>query len=103
MSRQEHALNADELNRTQPIALSETHIKRRSLWLDAVRRFSHNRLAMVGLVVVIFLLFLAIFADVIAPYPYDRAFLNLRHPIAPFTNPIMSWERIAPVEIICRA
>lgn len=61
-------------------------LRHRSLLGDAIRRFSQNRLAMVGLVILIFVLFLAVFADLIAPYPYDKAdfaIVNLR----PFINP----------------
>jgi oligopeptide transport system permease protein len=47
--------------------------KHRTLWGDAVRRFTRNRLAVFGLVVVFAFVFVAIFADVIAPYPYDKA------------------------------
>ncbi len=47
--------------------------KPRTLWSDARRRFVHNRLAMFGLVLVVFFIFLAIFADVLAPYRYDQA------------------------------
>lgn len=47
--------------------------KHRTLWRDAMRRFMRNRLAVFGIVVVVFFLFLAIFADVIAPYAYDHA------------------------------
>ena len=47
--------------------------KHRTLMGDAIRRFSRNRLAIVGLSFVVFMLFLAIFADVIAPFPYDKA------------------------------
>jgi oligopeptide transport system permease protein len=47
--------------------------KHRTLFRDAVRRFFRNRLATLGLAVVLLLLFLAIFADVVAPYPYDKA------------------------------
>ena len=43
-----------------------------SLTRDALRRLRKNRLAMAGLVVVIFLGLLAIFADTIAPYPYTK-------------------------------
>ncbi len=58
----------------------------RSLWGDAVRRFRRNRLAMFGFVCLVVLLFLAVFADVIAPYPYDKvnfSIVNLR----PFQDP----------------
>jgi len=43
-----------------------------SLTRDALRRLRKNRLAMAGLVVVIFLGLLAIFADTLAPYPYTK-------------------------------
>src|SRR5438105_747278 len=43
-----------------------------SLTRDALRRLRKNRLAMAGLVVVIFLGVLAIFADALAPYPYTK-------------------------------
>ena len=60
--------------------------KQRTLWRDAMRRFSRNRLALIGLAIVCFLLFLAIFADVIAPYPYDKAdFTKVR--VFPFQDP----------------
>ncbi|MBI1278873.1 MAG: ABC transporter permease subunit [Anaerolineaceae bacterium] len=68
------------------VTLRET-IERRSPWVDAVRRFRRNRLAMGGLVVFGFLLFLAISADVISPYPYDRVFLNLRASTLPGVDP----------------
>jgi peptide/nickel transport system permease protein len=35
------------------------------------RRFSANKLAVVGLAIILLLLFVAAFADVLAPYPYD--------------------------------
>ncbi|MCP4166094.1 MAG: ABC transporter permease [Chloroflexi bacterium] len=50
--------------------------KHRSLLQDAARRFSHNRLAVVGLVVVLLLIFVAIFADFLAPTRYDKSVLS---------------------------
>jgi oligopeptide transport system permease protein len=41
-----------------------------SLWSDAFGRLRRNRLAMVGLVLVIFLAFVAIFGPYLAPYDY---------------------------------
>ncbi len=64
--------------------------KPRTLWSDALRRFVHNRLAMGGLVLVVFFIFLALFADVLAPYRYDKAdfskvlqfpFVDPQHPL----------------------
>ena len=69
-----------------PVSLRET-IQQRSPWTDAVRRFRRNRLAMGGMVIIFVLLFFAIFADVITPYPYDRVFLNLRASTLPGVDP----------------
>ena len=69
-----------------PVSLRET-IQQRSPWGDAVRRFRRNRLAMGGLFVILFLLFLAIFADLITSYPYDRVFLTLRASMLPGVDP----------------
>ncbi len=47
--------------------------RERTLWSDALRRFRKNRLAVLGLAMVLFFLLAAVFADWLAPYPYDRA------------------------------
>ena len=39
-----------------------------SLWADVWKRFRKNKLAVIGLVFIILLILIAIFADVIAPY-----------------------------------
>ena len=43
-----------------------------TLWRDAVRRLVRNRLAAAGGVVVLALALVAIFADLLAPYPYTK-------------------------------
>ncbi len=67
--------------------------RQRTLWRDAVRSFSRNRLAMTGLVIVAILIFCAVFADFLAPYPYYKSnliensqFPSLRHLLG--TDPI---------------
>lgn len=60
--------------------------KQRTLLGDAIRRFSRNRLAMVGFVILVFLLFLAIFADIIAPYPVGYANFRVTN-LLPFQDP----------------
>lgn len=50
--------------------------RHRTLWQDAARRFLSNRLAVFGLAIVLFFLFLAIFADLVAPYPYDKVYFD---------------------------
>jgi ABC-type dipeptide/oligopeptide/nickel transport system permease subunit len=57
---------------TKPISLDEPLVQR-SLLQDALLRFSRNRLAMFGLVIIAFFFFLAIFADVITPYGINPA------------------------------
>lgn len=59
--------------------------KKRSQYQDVWRRLKKNKLATAGMVVVLVLMFCAIFADYIAPYPYDKQDLPNR-----FTYP--SWE-----------
>lgn len=51
----------------------EGNRKHRTLLQDAIYRFFRNRLAVLGLVIVAIFFFLAIFADLLAPYPYDKA------------------------------
>jgi oligopeptide transport system permease protein len=53
--------------------LQKSIITKRTLWRDAVRSFTRNRLAMVGLAIVSFLVFCAIFANWIAPEPYFKS------------------------------
>ena len=58
----------------------------RSLWRDAARRFSRNRLAMLGLIVLLLLVVMAVFASVLAPYDY--AYANFRAAnLLPFDDP----------------
>src|SRR6476469_5098977 len=46
-----------------------------TLWRDAARRFFKNKLAVGALVVMVVLIFVAVFAPVIAPAPYDYSVL----------------------------
>jgi peptide/nickel transport system permease protein len=60
---------------------SGVELKARSQWGYAARRFVRHRLAMAGLIGFLFICFVAIFADQIAPYPYDELdFSALRIP-----------------------
>jgi oligopeptide transport system permease protein len=54
------------------VAAGRPRAKGTSLTRDALRRLGKNRLAMAGLVVVILLGLVAIFADALAPYPYTK-------------------------------
>jgi oligopeptide transport system permease protein len=63
-----------------------SQVAQRTLLGDAIRRFARNRLAMFGLGILSVLAFLAIFADIIAPYPYDLANFNIVN-LLPFIDP----------------
>jgi ABC-type dipeptide/oligopeptide/nickel transport system permease subunit len=56
-----------------PVAIAaRPREKGTSLTRDALRRLRKNKLAMIGLVVVILLALVAIFAEALAPYPYTK-------------------------------
>lgn len=65
----------------------------RTLWQDARRSFSKNRLAIIGLVIVGIFIVMAVFANILAPYSYYHSdlaanlqFPSLAHPFG--TDPI---------------
>lgn len=60
---------------TKPIpsaADQPTTTKGRSLWQEAMRRLIRNRAALTGGIIILLLFLTAIFADLIAPYPFER-------------------------------
>ena len=57
----------------------------RNPWMDAVRRFSRNRLAMVGLIILVALIVVAVFADILAPYGLNEADFTVTN-LLPFQN-----------------
>ena len=62
----------------QPVTLTlEPRMRPASnLWRDAARRFRKNKLAVGALIVMIMLILIAIFADLIAPSPYDFSVIS---------------------------
>ena len=62
--------------RQKAVTVDPTLVSSRTFWQDARKRFFRNRLAVLGLVIVTFIVFLAIFADVLAPYDYDHAYFD---------------------------
>ncbi len=70
-----------------PSPVAEARLRAPStLWRDAGRRFAKNKLALAALVVMVLLLLTAVFANVLAPAPYDYSsladanqFPNARH------------------------
>lgn len=51
-------------------------MQHRTLWQDAFRRFRRNRLAMLGASLVVLFVFMAVFADLLAPHPYDKVYFD---------------------------
>ena len=80
---------------TLPTLTNETALlsSNRTLWQDARRSFSKNRLAIIGLVVVVIFIVMAVFANILAPFSYYHSdlaanlqFPSLAHPFG--TDPI---------------
>ena len=61
-------------------------LEQRSLMRDALRRFRKNRLAMLGAIVLSLLVFIAIFADIIAPYGLNEVDFSIVR-LRPFQDP----------------
>lgn len=53
-------------------APADQPVRYASFWAGAWRRFRRNRLAVFGLVFVAFIIFIAVFAPALTPYPYDK-------------------------------
>jgi oligopeptide transport system permease protein len=70
-------------------SLPADKVKSRSFLQDATRRFFRNRLAVIGFSIVVIFLVVAIFAPLLAPFPYDKAYFDrarlfpLQHPEHP--------------------
>lgn len=57
------------------IASLNQHPKGESLWIDAWRRLRRNRMAVLGLIIIVIAILVATFAPLLAPRPYDRQVL----------------------------
>ncbi len=53
--------------------------KGESLWSDSFRRLRRNKMAMVGLLIIIMFIFISVFAHVIAPYSYREQNLMMNN------------------------
>lgn len=62
-------------------------LKRRSMWKDVWSRLCRNKLAMVGMVIVLLLVLVAFLADVIAPYDYSAQDLSIRLQLPSLAHP----------------
>jgi oligopeptide transport system permease protein len=61
--------------------------KQRPLWQKAAIRYRKNRLAMLGLVILLVMFTLAALADTIAPYGLNQTFFTKRANTLPFVDP----------------
>ncbi len=60
-----------------PLAKIHPETKPRPAWYETWRRFARNKPALLGLMVIVLLLFTAIFAGQLAPYDYTKTNLDL--------------------------
>lgn len=76
---------SDELRNSGIDYDADESFKKRGQGRDIMRRFRKNKIAMAGAIIVLLFVVVAIFADVVAPYPYDQMNLDakLQYP---------SWE-----------
>ncbi len=70
--------------------------KSTGLWTDAFRRLLRNRLAIVGGIIVLFLLFIAAFGPQLAPWPYYEQ--HLQEIIANGNRPLVPMQQIQGVD-----
>ena len=63
------------------VLVPEQPVRYAGFWTGAWRRFRRNVLAMYGLVFVVFIVIVGVFAPVLAPYPYDKN--DLDHSLEP--------------------
>lgn len=69
---------------SSPTAADSAAMKKHGQWRDVFRRLWKNKLAMVGLAIVLILVISAVFADVLAPYdPYE---INMANRFAPLSR-----------------
>lgn len=60
---------------TNALMTPTVELKKKSQWVSALGRVKKNKLAMFGLVLVTFMILIAVFAGVVAPYPYEEQHL----------------------------
>lgn len=65
--------------------------KKGILHSDGMRRFLKNRLSILGIIILAAIILLAVFADVVAPYPYDQQNLSAIYQ-SPNTEHIMGTD-----------
>ena len=86
-------------------AITGVTLKSHSLWRDAFRQTLHIRSSQIGLVLLGFLLVLAVFAPLIAPYDPNEVLLstgvNVRESRAPYTMRLNSSRPLPSMPRMC--
>ncbi len=70
---------ASTVRKSKGIADISEPIKGKSLWRDSFERLVRNRMAMLGILIILINILVAIFADQIARFPYDYQQLGLNN------------------------
>ncbi|TKX28116.1 oligopeptide ABC transporter permease OppC [Campylobacter estrildidarum] len=66
-----------ESQQAYPQVLNQKEVKGRSLWQNAMRRFFHNKAAMVSLVLIILVILFSFFGSNLSKYTYDETDFSL--------------------------
>ncbi len=64
--------------REEDLETLENSVRKHSQWGDVLRRLLRNRLAMVGLVICVLIIFSAVFANLLTPYDYSEQNFDIR-------------------------
>lgn len=62
--------------------------RKRGPWAEVLHRLIRNRMAMVSMVLVLIIILVAVFADFIAPYPYDEIDMTARFEYPSWKHPL---------------
>lgn len=85
----------------ESLPVFELHTKQRSLWGDAFRRLSRNRLAMASVVIVVIMAIIAVAAPLIAPYtPREQLYFKEGSAVCEAYSP--SSNHLFGVDQFCR-
>ena len=90
---------------SQSVTASQITFSRpeRSLWRDAMHRFSRNKLSMAAAILVLVLIFLALFAPWIAPTHYDeQVYTEIREETGLDREDLKLIAKARPIEITDR-
>lgn len=76
---------AELINNKSPLTRQPVEDTAISPWKEGWRNFKKNKVAVIGLLIVVFFILMALFADLLAPYSYESQKLSDKH-LAPSTE-----------------